>query len=167
MEDELRVRVEADGLTRFEVRRGQEGSSHVAHDTSLTRRSQTPPRGLLAGERLGEEVCDVVVGAHVRHDDLVRLDHVAHEEVPPLHVLHAVVVLGVVRDVARGLAVGAERRRARSAVAQATDELAQVDDVLRSLRQCDDFGLACRLRDALLLSARPRRANGCLLEVIT
>ena len=45
-------------------------------------------------------------GAHEGDLDLVRLNHVADEEVPPLDVLHAVVVLRVVRHVPRALAVG-------------------------------------------------------------
>ena len=44
--------------------------------------------------------------------ELEALDHVPHEEVPPLHVLHPVVVLRVVGHVARGLRVGGEARRA-------------------------------------------------------
>ena len=35
---------------------------------------------LLRLERLGEEVCDVVGGAHEGHLELERLDHVPHEE---------------------------------------------------------------------------------------
>ena len=50
---------------------------------------------------LGEHVRDVVGRAHERDLELEGLDHVAHEEVAPLHVLHAIVVLRVVRDVAR------------------------------------------------------------------
>ena len=45
--------------------------------------------------RLGEEVGRVLVGREVRHRDLEGLDHVAHEEVAALDVLHAVVVLGL------------------------------------------------------------------------
>ena len=58
--------------------------------------------------RLGQEVRGVVVRGDVGDLDLKRLDHVTQEVVAALDVLHAVVVLGVVRDVARALAVGKE-----------------------------------------------------------
>ena len=59
--------------------------------------------------RLGEEVRRVLVRGDVGHNQLEGLDHVAHEEVAALHVLHAVMVLRVVRDIAGALAVGRER----------------------------------------------------------
>ena len=46
---------------------------------------------------------------------------VAHEEVPALHVLHAVMVLRVVRDVARALRVGHELSGPRLGLAETTN----------------------------------------------
>ena len=100
-------------MGRFVVR------SWLVHDDS------THGVELSRAERLRKEVGDVVVGAHVGHLELERLHHVPHEEVPSLHMLHAVVVLRVVGDVARALAVGVKRRRARLGVGEAGDELAQ------------------------------------------
>jgi hypothetical protein len=57
-------------------------------------------------------------------------------------VLHAVVMLGVVRHVPRALADAAVVRGPRLAVAERADELAEVDHVLGGLRQGDDLGLA-------------------------
>ena len=66
---------------------------------------------LLGPERLREEVREVVLSGDVWHHELEVLDALADEEVAALDVLHAVVVLRVVRDVARALAVGRELRR--------------------------------------------------------
>ena len=62
--------------------------------------------------RLGEEVSDVVRGAHIRHTDLELLNHVAHEIMPAGHTLHAVVIDRVVSCVARTLVVREELGRA-------------------------------------------------------
>jgi len=74
---------------------------------------------LLSVERLCEEVRYIVEGAHKGHLDLQGLDHVTHEEVAPCHVLHAIMVLRVVRHVASALAVRRERRRAGLGAADA------------------------------------------------
>jgi hypothetical protein len=52
----------------------------------------------LAGglHRLCEKIGDVVRCANEGHLDLEGFDHVADEEVTPLHVLHAIVVLRIV-----------------------------------------------------------------------
>ena len=60
---------------------------------------------------LGEHVRDVVRGANEGDLEFEGLHYVADEEVAPLDVLHAVVVLRVVGDVARRLRVGREARR--------------------------------------------------------
>ena len=62
----------------------------------------------LGVERLREEVGDVVRGADEGHLELEGLDHVAHEEVAARDVLGLVVVLRVVREVARCLVVAAK-----------------------------------------------------------
>ena len=72
-------------------------------------------------ERLGEEIGRVLRSGHVGDLELERLDHVAHEEVSSLDVLHAVVVLRVVRDVARALAVSGELGRIGRARAKTLD----------------------------------------------
>ena len=72
-------------------------------------------------ERLGEEIGRVLRSGHVGDLELERLDHVAHEEVSSLDVLHAVVVLRVVRDVARALAISGELGRIGRARALRTD----------------------------------------------
>ena len=71
--------------------------------------------------RLSEEVGGVVVRRDVRHLKFELFDHVAHKEVATLHVLGLLVVLRVVRGVARALAVAEELRRARLRVAEAGD----------------------------------------------
>ena len=53
------------------------------------------------------------MGAHERNLKLEGLHHVADEVVASLHMLHAIVVLGVVRDVARTLTVAGKFSRAR------------------------------------------------------
>ena len=68
------------------------------------------------------------------------------------NVLHAVVVLRVVGDVASALAVGLELGRPRLCLAETIDELAQVHDVLGGLGEGDDLGLARGQRHALLLA---------------
>ena len=51
-------------------------------------------------KRLSEEVSEVIRGAHIRQFDLKGFNHVTHKEVTPLHMLHVVVMLRVVRDIA-------------------------------------------------------------------
>ena len=86
------------------------------------------------------------------HLDLERLDHVTDEEllevvaeVATLDVFHSVVVLRVVRDVARALAVRGELGWSVLGRAKPTHELAQVDHVLQSLGECNDLCLAGRI----------------------
>ena len=70
---------------------GRARLSRLVHDSF--------PEGMeLAGglHRLCEKVGDVVRCAHEGHLDLEGFDHVADEEVTPLHVLHAIVVFRVV-----------------------------------------------------------------------
>ena len=67
----------------------------------------------LGREGLSEEIRIIIHSIDQRHDDLLRFDHIADEEVPPLHVLHAIVVLRVVRRVAGALTIRAERGCAR------------------------------------------------------
>ena len=88
--------------------------------------------------RLGEEIREVVVRVDEGYLDLEGLDHVADEEVASLDVLDAVVVLRVVGDVARGLAVRGETRGPRLAGGEAGDEFAGVDQGLGRLRQRDE-----------------------------
>ena len=83
-------------MGRFVVR------SWLVHDDS------THGVELSRAERLRKEVGDVVVGAHEGHLDLELFDHVAYEEVPAQHVLHAVMVLRVVGDVVLGWAASRE-----------------------------------------------------------
>ena len=50
---------------------------------------------------LGEEIGQIVHRADEGHADFERLNHVAHEEMPTLHMFHAIMVLRVVRNTAR------------------------------------------------------------------
>ena len=63
----------------------------------------------------------VVPCTHERDLEFEGLDHVTNEEVSPLDVLHPIVVLGVVRDVARMRALSANpwRRTTRLGFAEA------------------------------------------------
>ena len=56
-------------------------------------------------KRLGEEVGDVVGGTHVRYGNCSVLDELADPQVTSVDVLRAVVVLGVVGEVAGSLVV--------------------------------------------------------------
>ena len=91
---------------------------------------------------LGEEVRRVLVRGDVGHNQFEGLDHVAHKEVAALHVLHAVMVLWVVRDITRALAIGGQLTGACLRCVETAHEFAQVHDVLGSLGQRDDFRLA-------------------------
>jgi hypothetical protein len=64
--------------------------------------------GGCALHRFGEEVRVVVRCGDERDAQLERLDHIANEEVAALDVLHARVVLRVIRRVLRALVVGGE-----------------------------------------------------------
>ena len=90
------------------------------------------------------------------HNNLHVLDAFANEEVPALDMLHAPVVLGIVRHVASALAIRSQRRGPGLTVTKALDEFTQVDHVLRRLGKRDDLGLAGRERDTRLLARPPR-----------
>ena len=62
-----------------------------------------------------------------------RFDHVPNKEVAPLHMLHSVVMLGVVRQVTRSGVVDAERDRRAVAEAELVDIIAKEDALLGSL----------------------------------
>jgi len=74
----------------------------------------------------GKEVCRVEVRGYKGYLDLKGLDHVAHVKVASGNVLHSVVVLGVVGNVAGALAVCAEASRAGERCIDAGDEFAMV-----------------------------------------
>ena len=57
------------------------------------------------GERFRKEISQIVSRANKRHCELVRLDSLANKEMSPLDVLSPSVMLGIVREVARGLVV--------------------------------------------------------------
>ena len=72
------------------------------------------------------------------------------------HVLHPIVELRVVRDVASGRVVRAEISRAADrGLIEASDELASVNDILGGLGERDELGLAGREGDTLLLARAP------------
>ena len=93
-----------------------------------------------------------------------RIRHVADEEVAPLDVLHAIVMLRVVRDVASALRVRSERGGARFGRVETADEFAEVDHVLSALRERDDLGLARRESDARLLPRAPVQSGSLPLH---
>ena len=64
---------------------------------------------MLGIEGLGEEVRQVVACGDIRHDDVEVLDALADEEVTTLDMLHARVVLRVVRGGNGSLVVRSER----------------------------------------------------------
>ena len=63
-------------------------------------------------KRLGEHVGDVVVGRHMRHGELVLLDHIANIEVPTENVLGLLVMLGIVGEIASTHVIRSDVRRA-------------------------------------------------------
>jgi len=106
---------------------------------------------------LGKEVGHVFLRRDERDVDLEGLNHVAHEEVTTRHVLHPIMKLGVVRNVASGHVVRTKVSRAADrGLVEASDELAGIDNVLGSLGERDEFGFARRKSDALLLARSPR-----------
>ena len=63
-------------------------------------------------QSLGEDVRDILLGRNVRDSDLHVLDALTDEEVTPSDVFGALVVLRVIREVARTRVVHAERSSA-------------------------------------------------------
>eukprot|EP00966_Prymnesium_polylepis_P043926 1017956-Prymnesium_polylepis.1 len=96
---------------------------------------------LFGAERLREEVGHVVCGRYERHHDLQVLDALADEEVAPCHVLHAGVVLRVVRHCDSRLVVNVKARGLRVAEAQIVQQVAKGYGFLGCFRGCDDLRL--------------------------
>ena len=65
----------------------------------------------LRRQRLSEEVREILVSTHEGHDEMPVLHALANEEMPTLDMLHAAVVLRVVRDGDRRLVVDGKVRR--------------------------------------------------------
>ena len=107
-------------------------------------------------EGLGEEVGHVLSRGDERHDQLLVLNALANVEVPSLDMLDLLVVLGVVRQVARRLVVRGERSGLRGAETQLVEEPAEVDALLGCLAHGHYLGLARRESDAGLLLTGPR-----------
>ena len=63
----------------------------------------------LRRQRLSEEVREILVSTHERHDEMPVLHALANEEMPTLDMLHAAVVLRVVRDGDRRLGTSGVR----------------------------------------------------------
>ena len=74
------------------------------------------------------------VGAHEWHLELEGLHHVAHKEVATLHMLHAIMVFRVVRDVPRTLRVCGKAGRREFGRAETADEFPQVNDGTQGMR---------------------------------
>ena len=101
--------------------------------------AQAKERGTI--KRLSEEVGEVIRGADERHANLVILNGFAHKEVPPLHMLHAGVVLGVVSDVDRSGVVHEQVDGLGVRETQLARKGAEVDGLLGRLRGSHDLGL--------------------------
>ena len=71
--------------------------------------------------------------AHIWNLDFKRLDHIADEEVTALYMLHAIMVLRVIRDVPSALRVSVKGSRSRLTFPDALNKFPKVNDVLRSL----------------------------------
>ena len=94
-------------------------------------------------QALGKEVCQDELGRHKRHNNLEGIDHIANIEVTTRGVLGLVVVLGVVREVARTCVVSGERRGARHGRRiEAAHELVVEDDIFGRLRHSDNLSLS-------------------------
>jgi hypothetical protein len=113
------------------------------------------PEEVLARERLREEVGQVGVSAYERHDDALILNQLADEEVAPFDVLDPVMVLRVVREVARACVVRGELGWGPRREPQLREEVGEEDCLLRGLAERHDLGLARRQRDGRLLLAPP------------
>ena len=95
----------------------------------------------LGWKRLGEEVCVVVLCANERHHDLLRLDHIAYEEVSPCDMLRPIVMFRVVGKISRRLIVSRQHGRfLRERWYEPSYELPELDYLLGCLRQRDDLG---------------------------
>ena len=111
---------------------------------------------LVGLKRLREEVGRVVSGADQRDNELAGLDRVADVEVAACDVLGARVELRVVGEIAGALVVRRDgRRRGDRPALDASDELAEVDEILGAFGEGDDLGLTRRQRDRILLAGAP------------
>ena len=106
-------------------------------------------------QRLGEEVRQVVERIHVGYADLHVLDTLADEEVSPSDVLSALVVLGVVGEIAGAGVVGAELQRSVEGEVELLQEVGKVDAFLSRLGGGHDLGFAGRQGDRVLLLRGP------------
>ena len=95
------------------------------------------------------------MSAHERHDDALLLNQLADEEVAPFDVLDPVMVLRVVREVARARVVRGELGWGPRREPQLREEVGKEDCLLRGLAERHDLGLARRQRDGRLLLAPP------------
>ena len=94
-------------------------------------------------ERFSQEIRRIFLGWNERDTKLESLDHIADKEVAPLDVLGTLVILRVVREVARGLVVRGEFGWAGDGIAiNAANELAEVYHIFGGLRKGNDLGLA-------------------------
>ena len=115
---------------------------------------------------LRQHVADVIVRPHERHHELHRLDHIADVEVPPLNMLRALMVLGVVREVARCLVVSRAARGATRRLPQACEQLTKVNQILSPLGEGIDLGFASAQGRGGLLRGGPRNSGPLSLDVI-
>ena len=90
---------------------------------------------VLGREMLGEEVGEVVVRAHEGDADGVFFDNFADVEVAACDVLGALVVLGVVGEVASSLVIAREAERAVCGRVNLIAEGLEVDAVFSGLRE--------------------------------
>ena len=99
---------------------------------------------LLARERLGEEVGEVLEALDVLDLDLPGLDELANLELLAQDVLRLVVHDRVLGDAQRGRVVDLDDGRALGLVAERREEGAQVDRLASRQRAGRDLGLECR-----------------------
>eukprot|EP00965_Chrysotila_dentata_P073210 2419173-Pleurochrysis_carterae.AAC.1 len=90
-----------------------------------------------------------------RHGDVVRFHFLAHEEVAPINVLGALMVLGVVRQVNRTFIVHRERSRSILRQPKFSKECAQVYGFLGRFGRGNYLGLTRGKCDASLLLGGP------------
>ena len=105
-------------------------------------------------QRLREEVSEIIDCLDEGNDDLERFNSVAYVKVAAQDVLGACVVLRIVREVVRTLAIGDELGRAILGHERRVDpleQLAKVNDLFGCFGKCDDLRLARGESDAILL----------------
>ena len=106
------------------------------------------------GQRFSEEVCEVLVGLDVRHDDFTIFHHLSDEEMPPINMLSACMMLWIVSKITSPFIVFEELNRFALERFELARKTFQVNRLFSGLRRAATIS-ASQLESATL---------GCLFE---